>query len=90
MGFDCSEVKDDEALEAAASLGDCLRDLTEVWSDMYMSQRLESAREVVALCSKIASRGLPLPYGPSPAAAPPERPITARYRSGPRDDPAEA
>lgn len=57
LRFDCSAVKDDEALEAAASLGDCLRDLTEVWSDMYMSQRLESAREVVALCSNIASRG---------------------------------
>lgn len=57
LRFDCSAVKDDQALETAATLGDWLRDLGEVWSDMYMSQRLESARDVVGLCNTIESRG---------------------------------
>jgi transcriptional regulator with XRE-family HTH domain len=57
LRFDCSAVKDDQALETAATLGDWLRDLGEVWSDMYMSQRLESARDVLALCNTIESRG---------------------------------
>jgi transcriptional regulator with XRE-family HTH domain len=57
LRFDCSAVKDDQALETAATLSDWLRDLGEVWSDMYMSQRLESARDVVELCKTIESRG---------------------------------
>jgi len=57
LRFDCSAVKDSEALEAAACLGDWLHDLIDGWADLSLSQRLESARDIVALCSTIESRG---------------------------------
>ncbi len=57
LRFDFSAVKEDQRLETAATLADWLRDLGEVSSDMSMSQRLESAREIVDLCNTIESCG---------------------------------
>ena len=55
--IDTSVVADDGVLEIAATMGDWIRDLNDVWDECYMSQRLEYARSFVELCQSIQERG---------------------------------
>ena len=55
--IDTSDVTQDEALEAAAAMGDLISDLNDVWNGTYMSQRLDYARSFIALCQQIEKHG---------------------------------
>jgi transcriptional regulator with XRE-family HTH domain len=55
--FDTSDVDKEEALEIAASISDYIRDLDDIWDDSSMSQRLDYARSVAALCKEIERHG---------------------------------
>jgi transcriptional regulator with XRE-family HTH domain len=55
--FDTSKVDKEEALEIAASIADYIRNLDDIWDDSSMSQRLDYARSVAALCKEIERHG---------------------------------
>lgn len=50
--FDASTVKREEAMDLAASLADWIRDLNDIWDEIYQSERLEYAREFSELCQE--------------------------------------
>lgn len=55
--FDTSEVVDDEALELAATMTDQVRDLMDIWSDVYEVERLTYAQGFVDLCRQLEALG---------------------------------
>lgn len=55
--FEMSAVQDDEALEIAASMADLIKDLNDIWRDVYMSERLKYARSFAEMCQQIEQRG---------------------------------
>jgi transcriptional regulator with XRE-family HTH domain len=55
--FDMSAVEDDEALELAASLVDCVKDLNDVWDECGMSDRLQYARSFADQCAQLEELG---------------------------------
>lgn len=55
--IDVSPVDDPEALALAGALGDWLRDLTDIWDECYLSQRVEYAGEVADLIRQLEPLG---------------------------------
>lgn len=55
--IDLSAVDNPEALAIAGALGDWLRDLTDIWDECYLSQRVEWAGEVADLCRQLEPFG---------------------------------
>lgn len=55
--IDVSAVGNPEALSLAGALGDWLRDLTDVWDECYLSQRIEYAGEIADLIRQLEPLG---------------------------------
>jgi transcriptional regulator with XRE-family HTH domain len=55
--FDPTGVKDDEALEIAASLADLVKDLINVWDDCTTSDQVHYAQNCVELCGQLEAFG---------------------------------
>lgn len=55
--FDSSQVKDDEALEVAASLIDNIKDLNDCWNDCSASDQLQFARNCMELVGQLEKLG---------------------------------
>ena len=57
LALDSSQVLDDAAIEIAAGLADLLRDLGDIWPDIYESERVEYSRTVVERCAELSTLG---------------------------------
>lgn len=55
--FDTSQVQSDEALEVAASLVDCIKDLDGILDDCSASDLLQYARSFAELCGQLEALG---------------------------------
>lgn len=55
--IDIAAVDNPEALSIAGALGDWLEDLSNVWVECYLSQRIEYAGEFVELCRQLQPLG---------------------------------
>lgn len=55
--IDVSSVDNPEALSIAGAVGDWLRDMTDVWDECYLSQRVEWAGEIVDLIRQLEPLG---------------------------------
>jgi transcriptional regulator with XRE-family HTH domain len=55
--IDIASVDNPEALSIAGALGDWLEDLSNIWGECYLSQRIEYAGEFVELCRQLQPLG---------------------------------
>ena len=55
--FDTSAVEDDNAMEVAAAMVDWIKDLNDIWEEVYQSERLSYARSFAELCQDIEGQG---------------------------------
>jgi len=55
--LDISEVEDSAALEIAAQMSDWIKDLNDVWDDVYMTDRVNYARSFAEMCQQIGQCG---------------------------------
>ena len=54
---DFSQIKVDTTLEFAAEIDDFLEDLGAIWDECYQSQRIEYAKKIVSICTRLEARG---------------------------------
>ncbi len=57
LAVDSSQLLDDAAIEIAAGLADLLRDLGDIWPDIYEGERVEYSRTVVETCTELSKLG---------------------------------
>lgn len=57
LALDSSQLLDEAAIEIAARLTDLLRDLGDIWPDIYETERVEFSRTVVETCAELKELG---------------------------------
>jgi hypothetical protein len=63
MNIDSAAVEGDEAIDTAAGLTDLLKDLGDVWDDVYESERVEYGRTFVEQCDGLQALGYTMLHG---------------------------
>ncbi len=55
--IDTSMIDHDKALSVACGMGDLISDYIDIWDEVYMSQRLGYAKEIVSQCKQVSELG---------------------------------
>lgn len=57
LHIDSSAVEGDEAIDVCASLADYLRDLGDIWDEVYEADRVKMGREIIENCAHLEELG---------------------------------